>query len=93
MSKKEHVSFNNQRVINVLAEAKKSKSMSKLVEDAMLFYLDNINNSTNYTTREDVKDILIEYFGQIALNGNMKNPNYTTEKVDISKNIDAILDL
>ncbi len=89
---KEHISFKNPRVISVLNEAKKTRNMSKLVEDAIIFYLNNMDKENQYTTREDVKGIIIEYLGQIAFQGPIQNKNYEHFE-DVKDDIKTILDL
>lgn len=93
---KEHISFKNERVISVLNEAKKTRSMSKFVEDAIIFYLDNMGNTEDrYTTKEDVKSIIIEYLGQIAFSAPTQNKSYKQlESVeDVEDDIKTILSL
>lgn len=95
---RERITFKNERVISILEEAKKSRSMTRFVEDAVLFYLDNFAKRDQYVTREEVKDILIEYLAIIiALSGKVniqeQKNNLTDIPQDLQREIDEILEL
>lgn len=78
---KEHINFKDSRVIAALTEAKKKRGMSKLVETAIIFYLDNLQSSQ--LTREDVKDIVIQCLASAA---------FTTDKINIKTSDENIKD-
>ena len=66
---KKHISVTNEKVLKALNE---SKNASRLIEEALLYYLDSLENE--YVTAEQVKAIV---FG--CLNSNhvpISNPNY-----------------
>lgn len=52
---KKHISVTNERVLKALEE---SKNASRLIEEAILYYLDSIENE--YVTVEQVKAILLD---------------------------------
>lgn len=93
MTRREHITFKNERVISFLDEAKQSRSMSKFVEEAVAFYIDNMGKEVKYTTKEDVQGIILEYFGQVIFKGPIKNNNYIQEKENIRDEISEILSL
>lgn len=66
---KKHISVTNERVLKALGE---SKNASRLIEEAILFYLDSIENE--YVTVDQVKAIVFDCIAknQVAIN----NPNY-----------------
>lgn len=90
---REHILFKNERVISILQEAKKSRSMSKFVEDAVIFYLDNMSKQVQYVTREDVKDMLLEYLGQMAINKPICNQNTQGKEENLTEEIKDIMAL
>lgn len=66
---KKHISVTNERVLKALGD---SKNASRLIEEAVLFYLDSIENE--YVTAEQVKAIIYDCMAknQVAIS----NPNY-----------------
>lgn len=66
---KKHISVTNERVLKVLEE---SKNASRFIEEAILFYLDSIENE--YVTVDQVKAIVFDCIAknQVAIT----NPNY-----------------
>lgn len=89
---REHININNERVIALIQEAKKHRQMSKLIEDSLLFYMDNMS-APRSLTREDVKDIIIEYLSQLAFTGPIQNRNYLDEKENLKSDIEEMLEL
>lgn len=80
---KKHISVTNERVLKALEE---SKNASRLIEEAILFYLDSIENE--YVTAEQVKAIVFDCMtkNQAAIS----NPNYIEP---CKSDIDEILNM
>lgn len=79
---KKHISVTNKRVLEAMG---KSKNASRLIEVAILYYLDSIEKE--YITKEEVQSMIFD-----ALKGmEIKNPNYDSQ--DFGTNIRDILDL
>ena len=80
---KKHISVTNERVLKALAE---SKNASRLIEEAILFYLDSIENE--YVTAEQVKAIVFDCMAKNQVT--ISNPNYQEPS---KSDIDDILNL
>lgn len=80
---KKHISVTNERVLKALEE---SKNASRLIEEAVLYYLDSIENE--YVTAEQVKAIVMDCIGNNQLP--ISNPNY---KEPCKSDIEDILKL
>ncbi len=79
---KKHISVTDERVLRAMEE---SKNASRLIEEAVLYYLDRAGKE--YITREQVQEMIGNAFSGIEI----KNPNYNTEQ--LKEDIASILDL
>ena len=66
---KKHISVTNEKVLRAMRE---SKNVSRLIEEAILFYLDSIENE--YVTAEQVKAIVFDCMAKNQVT--ISNPNY-----------------
>lgn len=83
---KKHISITNSRVLEAFENATKEKRASRLIEEAILFYLDSIENE--YVTAEQVKAIIYDCMAKNPVA--ISNPNYTEP---CKSDIDDILNL
>lgn len=80
---KKHISVTNERVLKALEE---SKNASRLIEEAILYYLDSIENE--YVTAEQVKAIVFDCIAKNPVT--ISNPNY---QEPCKRDIEDILNL
>lgn len=80
---KKHISVTNDRVLKALSE---SKNASRLIETAILFYLDSLENE--YVTAEQVKSIVFDCISKNPIS--ISNPNYQEPS---KSDIDEILNM
>lgn len=81
-SMRKNISVTNERVLEAMAQA---DNASRLIEEAMLYYLDSIEKE--YITKEDVSNMILDAIRHVEI----KNPNYSTEQ--LGNDIASILDL
>lgn len=82
---KRHISITNDRVLKAFDKATKENKGSRLIEEAVLYYLDSIEK--DYITKEEVNSMILEALRNIEI----KNPNYTSQDLDMD--IQNVLDL
>ncbi|WP_053983450.1 hypothetical protein [Niameybacter massiliensis] len=82
---KKHISITNKRVLDAYEEAAKDGRGSRLIEEAIIYYLDNIEH--DYITKEQVQSMIMDALRNIEI----KNPNYSSE--ELGNDIASILDL
>lgn len=69
---KKHISVTNERVLEALNN---SKNASRLIEDAVLYYLDSLDHE--YITKEEVQSMIFDALRNVEI----KNPNYDSEQL------------
>lgn len=79
---KKHISVTNERVLDALNN---SKNASRLIEEAVLYYLDSLEHE--YITREEVQSMILDAISNVEI----KNPNYSSQQ--LGEDIASILDL
>lgn len=82
---KRNISISNPRVLEAFDKATKEKRGSRLIEDAVLYYLDSLEHE--YITKEEVKSMILDALKNVEI----KNPNYSSEQ--LGNDIAGILDL
>lgn len=79
---KKTISVTNERVLNALEE---SKNGSRLIEEAILYYLDSIEHE--YITKEEVQSMIFDALRKVEI----RNSNYSSEQ--LGSDINDILDM
>lgn len=82
---KRHISITNGRVLEAFDNAAKSNKGSRLIEDAVLYYLDSLEHE--YITKDQVSAMILNALNQIQIT----NPNYSSEQ--LGADITSILNL
>lgn len=85
MRMRKNISITNKRVLEAYEEAVRNGRGSRLVEEAILYYLDSIDKE--YITREEVQGMIYDALKSIDI----KNPNYSSEQ--LYNDISSILEL
>lgn len=85
---KKHISVTNKRVLDAMEN---SKNASRLIEDAMIYYLDAIEHE--YITKTEVQSLIVECLKGVAITGPISNKNYIHSIEQLSNDIAGILDL
>lgn len=79
---KKHISVTNKKVLEAMEN---STNASRLIEEAVLYYLDSLEKE--YITKEEVKEMLFDFMRTIKI----ENPNY--ESSDLTNEISDILNI
>lgn len=79
---RKNISITNDRVLKAMEG---SKNASRLIEEAVLYYLDSIDHE--YITKEEVQSMIFD----VLRNVEIKNPNYSSEQ--LGSDISDILDM
>lgn len=82
---RKNISITNKRVLEAYEEAVREGRGSRLVEEAILYYLDSIEKE--YITKEEVQSMIFDALRNVEI----KNPNYDSKQLD--NDIASILDL
>lgn len=82
---KKHISITNPRVLEAFEKATKEKRASRLIEEAVIYYLDSLEH--DYITREQVQSMILDALKTVEI----KNPNYNS--LDLAEELEGILDL
>lgn len=82
---KKNISITHPKVLKVYEEAAREGRGSRLIEDAILYYLDSIEHE--YITKEEVQCMIFDAIRNIEI----KNPNYSSEQ--LGSDINDILGL
>lgn len=82
---RKNVSITNKRVLDAYEKAVEEGSGARLIEEAVLYYLDSIERE--YITKEEVQCMIFDAIRNIEI----KNPNYSSEQ--LGSDINDILDL
>ena len=79
---RKNISVTNERVLEAMAQA---DNASRLIEDAVIYYLDSIEKE--YITKEEVSNMILDALKNVEI----KNPNYSQEQ--LGNDITSILEL
>lgn len=79
---KKHISVTSKRVLEAMEQ---SDNASRLIEEAIIYYLDNIEH--DYITKEQVQSMILDALRNVEI----KNPNYSQEQ--LGSDIASILEL
>lgn len=79
---RKNISVTNERVLEAMDE---SDNASRLIEEAIIYYLDNIEH--DYITKEQVQSMILDALRNVEI----KNPNYSQEQ--LGSDIASILEL
>lgn len=82
---RKNISITNKRVLEAYEKAVEEGRGSRLVEEAIIYYLDSIEKE--YITKEEVKSMIFDALRNVEI----KNPNYDSEQ--LGDDIASILDL
>lgn len=82
---KKHISITNERVLEAFENATKEGRGSRLVEEAILYYLDSVEKE--YITKEEVQSMILDALRNVEI----KNPNY--DRAQLEDDIASILEL
>lgn len=69
---KKHISVTNERVLTALEE---SKNASRLIEEAIIYYLDSIEH--DYITKEEAQSMIFDALRKVEI----RNPNCSLEQI------------
>ena len=72
---KKHISVTNKRVLDAMEQ---SNNASRLIEEAILYYLDSVESE--YITKAEVKGLIMDCLRDIPTRP-ISNPNYVHEDV------------
>lgn len=79
---RKNISVTNKRVLDAMED---SDNASRLIENAILYYLDSLDKE--YITKCEVQGMILDAIKKIEIN----NPNYSSE--ELGNDIASILDL
>lgn len=81
-------SITDKKVLEALGN---SSNKSKLIQDAILYYLESIEEE--HISREIVKDIVIDVLKDIVVSGPVSNHNYLGTEEQLDDDIKSIMDI
>lgn len=88
---RKNVSMTNKRVLEAYEKAVEEGRGARLIEEAVLYYLDSIEKE--YITREEVQEMILSCFKGTGSYEPITNKNYTEGTKDLLSDIDNILGL
>ncbi len=88
---RKNVSMTNKRVLEAYEEAVKEGRGARLIEEAVLYYLDSIERE--YVTREEVQEMILSCFNGTESYEPIANRNYTEGTKEILSDIEDVLHL
>lgn len=88
---RKNVSITNKRVLEAYEKAVEEGRGSRLIEEAVLYYLDSIEKE--YITREEVKEMILSCFKGSGPYEPIINRNYTECTKEILSDIEDVLHL
>lgn len=88
---RKNVSITNKRVLEAYEKAVEEGRGSRLIEEAVLYYLDSIEKE--YITREEVQEMILSCFKCNGSYEPITNRNYTEGTKEILSDIEDVLHL
>ncbi|MBU3812284.1 MAG: hypothetical protein H9893_11590 [Candidatus Niameybacter stercoravium] len=88
---RKNVSITNKRVLEAYEKAVKEGRGARLIEEAILYYLDSIEKE--YITREEVQEMIISCFKGTGSYEPIANRNYLEGTKEILSDIEDVLHL
>ena len=85
---KRHISITNPKVLDIFDAAVKEKRGSRLIEEAILFYSESINEER--VNKELVQSMIIDALKNVVA-APISNQNYTQDTEDLKSIIDDIM--